>query len=143
MKLKKTPPYEFVIEALESARPIVKPMFGGYGVYVGEKIVLIFYRRPDPTKEQWKDTGIWICTTQEHHASLKYDFPAMRSIAMFSDGGPSGWQTLPEEDPGFEEAALLVCRLILEGDPRIGKIPKPKRKTGKKIAKKTPARRKK
>jgi hypothetical protein len=55
----------------------------------------------------------------------------MRSIQVF--GTPvTGWQILPADAPDFEEAALRACELIAAKDPRIGKVPKPRRRSVKK-----------
>jgi hypothetical protein len=58
----------------------------------------------------------------------------MRSIRVLGSG-VTGWQVLPQEDEHFEETALRACELILAGDPRIGKIPGAKRKSGAKNTK--------
>lgn len=112
-----------MLDALDAKHPITKPMFGCTAVYVGEKIVLILRERKNPVK----DDGIWLATTHEHHASLKKDFPAMRSISIFGKK-KTGWQVLPVDHDEFEEMAMKACLLILKNDPRIGKIPRPKKK---------------
>ncbi len=94
-------------------------MFGCLAVYVGEKIVLILRDRPKKTV----DNGVWLATTEQHHESLRKEFPNMRSIAVFGKK-VTGWQVLPADAADFEETALHACDLILAGDPRIGKIPK-------------------
>lgn len=129
----KPPPYPFVLEALERGDPYTKPMFGCTAVYLGEKIVLILRDRLEPPR----DRGVWLATTEEHHASLARDFPSMRSIALFGPG-VTGWQVLPATAPDFEEAVLKACELALKGDARIGKVPKarrPKKKAGRPAAK--------
>lgn len=131
MKAKKTAPFQFVLDELESLSPYTKPMFGCTAIYVDEKIVLILRDR----ETSQEDNGIWIATTQEHHASLKREFPMMRSIQVFGPG-VTGWQVLPADDSGFEEAVLNVCSLIRDRDSRIGKIPAQK-KTKKSRAKKS------
>ena len=83
-----------------------------------DKIVLILRDKPAPEA----DNGVWIATTAEHHASLRIEFPSMRSITVLGSG-VTGWQILPASAPDFEEAALHACALILAGNPRIGKIP--------------------
>ncbi len=113
--------FEFVLEALLPAEPIVKQMFGCHAIYVGEKIVTILRDRPSHTE----DNGVWMATELEHHESLKSDFPSMRSITVF--GPTSTWQVLPLEADDFEESANKMCSFILDGDPRIGRIPKKKR----------------
>jgi hypothetical protein len=51
----------------------------------------------------------------------------MRSITVF---GPevTGWQVLPSDAPDFEESALRACELVIARDPRIGKVPKSKKR---------------
>ncbi len=126
-KTKKGKPvaFDFVVEELFAVNPVVKPMFGCHGVYVKDKIVLILRSKEGATN----DNGVWIATTHEHHESLRKDFPSMRMISVFG-GTESGWQNLPADDENFEEAVMKVCRLIMKGDPRIGKTPKPRKKNG-------------
>ena len=111
-------PHEFVLEAIASLAPYTRPMFGCLAVYVKDKIVLIL--RDKQTHRA--DNGVWLATTQEHHESLRREFPSMRSIALLGKK-ITGWQVLPTDAPDFEEAALHACELVLGGDPRIGKIP--------------------
>src|SRR5215813_3987209 len=119
LKTKKPVPHEFVLDALSSLSPRTNPMFGCLAVYVGPKIVMILRDKRDQTST---DDGVWLATTQEHHASLQGDFPNMRSIRVL--GEVTGWQNLPADAPDFEESANRACELVLRGDPRIGKIPK-------------------
>jgi hypothetical protein len=125
--MKKTsPPFEFVIEQLLRVDPVVKPLFGCHAIYVGNKIVLALRNK----EEHIQDNGVWIATSKEHYASLKKDFPSMRSISVFG-AQETGWQILPAENDDFEESVGKACTLILKGDVRIGKIPKPKKKKAK------------
>jgi hypothetical protein len=119
-------PFDFVVENLHALDPVVKPMFGAHGIYVGNKIVLILRDKDDV------DSGVWLATTVEHHKSLQKDFPNMRSIKVFGPG-ISSWQVLYKEDIDFEEKVNLACDLISKNDPRIGKIPKAKSPKKKKI----------
>jgi hypothetical protein len=120
----KPPPHEFVLDALASLAPRTNPMFGCLAVYVGEKIVLIL-RESARAKS---DNGVWLATTHEHHESLRRDFPGMRSIKVLGGGKETGWQVLRSGLPDFEDLALKAVGLIRNGDPRIGKVPKPKTK---------------
>jgi hypothetical protein len=97
-------------------------MFGCLASYVGEKIVLILRDKPTHTA----DNGVWLATTEEHHSSLRTEFPNMRSIRLLGKK-VTGWQLLPVDAPDFETAALHACDLVLAGDPRIGKIPASRR----------------
>lgn len=119
--IKKQVPFDFVLELLSPALPVIKPMFGCTGVYVGEKIVLVLRNRTDEPAAN----GVWLATTHKHHQSLRVDFPILRSIAVLGPD-PTGWQMLPVCEPTFEEAVAKACELILSGDPRIGKVPKSK-----------------
>ena len=118
IKPRKAITHEFVLEALACLAPRTNPMFGCLAVYVKEKIVLILRDKPSSPV----DNGVWLATTEEHHQSLRHDFPRMRSIKLLGKK-VSGWQVLPVDAPDFEEAARLACELILAGDPRIGKVP--------------------
>ena len=98
-------------------------MFGCTAVYVAERIVFILRDKKD------RDNGVWVATTKEHHASLRRELPNLRSIAVFGVG-EIGWQMLPVDAEEFEPSVLLACALVRAGAPRIGKVPKPKRKAG-------------
>jgi len=100
-------------------------MFGCLAVYVEEKIVLILRDRPKTPK----DNGVWLATVAKHHASLRKEFPNMRSISLLGKQ-VTNWQILPADSADFEEASLHACALIRARDSRIGKIPKPKRRLG-------------
>jgi hypothetical protein len=122
VKQRKPVPHEFVLDAIAALSPRTNPMFGCLAVYVRhkvqEKIVLILRDKTDKTE----DNGVWLATTEEHHESLRQEFPSMRSIRVLGKK-VTGWQVLPADAPKFEEAALRACELVLAGDPRIGKVP--------------------
>lgn len=128
-KRAKAAPYEFVLDAISSLSPVTRPMFGCLAVYIEDKIVLILRDKP----KSKADNGVWLATAAEHHESLRRDFPQMRSIRVFGKKVTS-WQVLPADAPDFEEAALRACELILERDPRIGKIPKGRSYSKRRIA---------
>ena len=121
-KRRKAVPYEFVLDAIDALSPRTNPMFGCLAIYVEDKIVLILREKPHPSA----DNGVWLATTQEHHESLRREFPHMRSIEVLGKK-ITGWQVLPADAPDFEEAALHACDLVLARDPRIGKVPKTRR----------------
>lgn len=129
---RKAVPHEFVLEAIAPLSPETRPMFGCLAVYVKEKIVLILRDKHDGAA----DNGVWLATTEEHHQSLRRDFPSMRSIRVLGKK-VTGWQVLPADAEDFEQAAMRACELVLAGDTRIGKVPgarraarsKPKRGT--------------
>ncbi|MDE3197632.1 MAG: hypothetical protein KGN84_14885 [Acidobacteriota bacterium] len=130
IKPRKAVPFEFVLDALGDTVTRTNPMFGCLALYVREKIVLVLR-----DKAGGRDNGVWLATTVEHHESLRAEFPNMQSIGVLGRD-VTGWQILPAEAPDFEEAALRACELIAAGDRRIGKVPKPKRRS--KTTKKKP-----
>jgi hypothetical protein len=126
---KSGPKFPFVLEELQDSvlapRVRTRAMFGSHAVYVDERIIFIL-RQKDDSKTR-RDNGVWVATQPEHNESLRRDFPALRPIEFFAKRGRTaftGWLNLPDTDDGFEEAALSLCRLVIAGDPRIGKIPK-------------------
>lgn len=128
-------PHAFVLDAIADALPDTRPMFGCLAVYVEDKIVFILRDKPDAMQ----DNGVWLATTEEHHASLRRQFPNMRSIQVLRKK-VTGWQVLPADALDFEETALRACDLVLARDPRIGKVPgtrRASRSRGKKTAKRS------
>lgn len=116
-------PFRFLLDELDALNPTVKPMFGCFGIYIGEKIVCSVRSK----ETQTQDNGIWVSTRAQHHESLRKIFPSMRSIQVLGNG-ETNWQIIPEEADDFEEEAFKLCSLIAKGDERIGNIPKPKKK---------------
>jgi hypothetical protein len=125
IKQRKPVPYEFVLDAIAPLSPNTRSMFGCLAVYVEDKIVLILRDKRDETE----DNGVWLATTEEHHQSLRREFPNMRSIRLLRKQ-VTGWQVLPADAQDFEEAALRACDLVLARDPRIGKVPGARRASG-------------
>ncbi|WP_413288776.1 hypothetical protein [Bdellovibrio sp. HCB337] len=132
-KIKKPIPFDFVLHEIESANPHTKPMFGAYGVYIGNKMVFILRER----EKSPEDNGVWLPVVEGFHEELQKIFPSMRSLAMFGPG-PTGWQVLPVDAEDFEEAVLKACELVLQDDPRIGTTPKIRTKKKKKAIKAKP-----
>jgi hypothetical protein len=137
IKQRKAVPHEFVLDAIAPLSPETRSMFGYLAVYVQDKIVLILRDKRDGTA----DNGVWLATTEEHHQSLRREFPNMRSIQVLGKK-VTGWQVLAADTKDFEEAAMRACELVLAGDPRIGKVPGARRasRSGVKQAARSPKR---
>jgi hypothetical protein len=125
VKERKLVPHEFVLDAIAPLSPRTRSMFGCLAIYVQDKIVFILRDKRDQTA----DNGVWLATTEEHHQSLRREFPNMRSIQVLGKK-VTGWQVLPADAQDFEDAALRACELVLAGDPRIGKVPGARRASG-------------
>jgi hypothetical protein len=126
---KSGPKFPFVLEELQDSilapRLRTRAMFGSHAVYVDERIIFILRQKDDP--KTLRDNGVWVATQPAHNESLLRDFPALGPIELFAKRGRTGftgWLNLPDTDDTFEEAVLSLCRLVIAGDPRIGKIPK-------------------
>src|SRR5580692_9869596 len=125
---KSGPKFPFVLEELQDSilapRVRTRAMFGSHAVYVDERIIFILRQKDDP--KTLRDNGVWVATQPDRNESLLRNFPALRPIELFAKRGRTGftgWLNLPDTDDSFEEAALSLCRLVIAGDPRIGKIP--------------------
>ncbi len=121
---RKPVPHEFVLEAVAAVTTNTRSMFGCLAIYVEDKIVFALREKAADTA----DNGVWLATTMEHHESLRREFPNMRSIRVLGKD-VTGWQLLPSDAADFEESALRACELVIKRDPRIGKVPKGKRRT--------------
>ena len=122
-------PFPFVLDLLFSADPFTRPMFGAHAVYIREKLMLIVRNRESHPEAN----GVWIATRKEHHESLRKEFPTMHSVYILSDGkAETEMQMIHIDDENFEPLVTRACELILKNDPRIGKIPKERKKKVKK-----------
>jgi hypothetical protein len=127
---RKSPPYPFILEALDPLHPEVRPMFSGHAVYIGDKIVAMLR---DHAKSP-QDNGMWLVlseTTDPASPALRKEFPSIRKIDLLG-GAIRHWLILPADSPGFESESLHACDLILARDTRIGRIPesrKPRTRT--------------
>jgi hypothetical protein len=127
---RKSPPYPFILEALAPLHPEVRPMFSGYAVYIGDKIVCMLR---DSIKSP-EDNGLWLVfadafETSDDPSALHHEFPSIRPIKLLQDK-IKHWLILPADSPNFESESLQACDLLLAHNPRLGRIPesrKPRR----------------
>jgi hypothetical protein len=118
---RKSAPYPFILEALAPLEPEVRPMFSGFAVYVGEKIVLMLR---DSLKHP-EDNGIWLVFSETANladAGICRDFPSLRLIGSLA-GKIAHWRLIPADSPTFESEAQHACELLLKHDPRFGRVP--------------------
>ena len=113
--------HDFILDYLYPLVPRIKNMFGNHSIYIGEYI----YLATRNSEKNTLDNGIWIGTKLEHHESLKAEFPSITHLRFYKI---KKWLLLPVDAADFEEVAIALCELIKAGDPRIGVLPKPKKK---------------
>jgi hypothetical protein len=126
-KPKQKTPHAFVVEALMPLNPEVRRMFSGFAVYLGERIVCMLR---DHLKSP-RDNGVWLVLsdgTDPADPALRREFPSIRSIELLGDK-IGHWLLIPSDSPSFETEVLHACDLLLRYDPRIGRIPKSRRKS--------------
>ena len=118
---RRSAPHPFILEALASLEPEVRPMFSGFAVYVGNKIVLMLRDSP----KHPEDNGAWLVfseTADMADPGIRRDFPSIRLIGLL--GGKIGhWRLIPADSPTFESEALYACELLLKRDARFGRVP--------------------
>ena len=114
-------PYPFILEALAPLEPEVRPMFSGFAVYAGEKIVLMLRDCP----KHPEDNGVWLVFSETANLAdpgIRQDFPSLRLIDLLG-GKIAHWRLIPADSPTFESEALHACELLLTHDWRFGRIP--------------------
>jgi hypothetical protein len=118
---RRSAPYPFILEALAPLEPEVRPMFSGFAVYVGEKIVLMLR----DSLKQPKDNGVWLVFSEAANLAdpgVRQDFPSLRLIDLLG-GKIAHWRLIPADSSTFESEALYACELLLKHDLRFGRIP--------------------
>jgi hypothetical protein len=118
---RRSAPYPFIIEALAPLEPEVRPMFSGFAVYVGEKIVLMLR----DSLKQPEDNGVWLVFSETANLAdpgIRLNFPSLRRINLLG-GKIAHWRLIPADGSTFESEALHACELLLKHDGRFGRVP--------------------
>ena len=129
-----------IFEPLEADPSLIyKPMFGGLAVYFNGLMVACLME--DPAQHTYKDKkadypiwfGMLICTSHEYHESLIEDFPE-----LFPHPVLPKWLYLRmlDDEADFRLSARKIINRIYKLDPRIGIVPKKRKKKTKKKTKK-------
>jgi hypothetical protein len=124
-KPKQNPPHAFVLEALAPLDPEVRRMFSGFAVYLGDRIVCMLRNH----SKSPRDNGLWLVlseSTDPADPGLRREFPSIRSIGLLGNK-IRHWLLIPSDGPDFESEALHACDLLLNHDPRLGRIPASRR----------------
>lgn len=110
--------HAWIWEPLESEPGFVlRSMFGAKAVYLDGKIVLCCSAGEEP----W--CGLLVPTDREHHDALRTEFPALVVHSVLGK-----WLYLPESAGAFERTATALVTLVRRRDPRVGVVPKPKKR---------------
>jgi hypothetical protein len=108
----------WVFDAFEGdSTYLCKRMFGSDAAYIDGLLCLVAADREKP----WN--GLLVCTSQERHASLVDELPALRAHPVLGK-----WLYVPQDDPAFEDTVERLIALVLARDPRIGVEPKPRKR---------------
>jgi hypothetical protein len=124
-KPKQKPPHAFVLEALAPLNPEVRRMFSGFAVYLGDRIVCMLRDH----KKSPQDNGVWLVLSESTNPAdpdLGREFPSIRPIDLLGNK-IRHWLLIPSDSPGFDVEALHACDLLLDQDPRLGRIPQSRR----------------
>jgi hypothetical protein len=119
---RRSAPYPFILEALAPLEPEIRPMFSGFAVYAGDKILVMLRDSP----KYPKDNGVWLVfseTAKLDDPKIRRDFPSLRLIDLLG-GKIAHWRLIPADSSTFESEALHACDLLLKHDARFGRVPK-------------------
>jgi hypothetical protein len=115
-------PFEFILDYLLPIQTEVRPFFGMFSIYSGQKLLLMLR---DRTNEP-EINGIWVCLNKGH-AALKAEMPGLRPYPGTAGGKKdNGWLQIHPDLDNFEQLAIRICEMVAHRDPRIGRIPRPR-----------------
>jgi hypothetical protein len=110
--------HQWLWEPLETEPTfILRTMFGAKASYLDGKLMFCFCAGEEP----WR--GMLVSTDRTRHAALQAEFPELTPHPILPK-----WLYLPETSDRFERTAACLVALARRRDPRIGIIPKPKKR---------------
>jgi len=116
-------PFDFILDYLVRIETTIKPFFGMFSIYAGQKLLLILRDR----KNEPELNGIWVPTNKDGLESLKTELPTLRQIyAIGKAKSAAVWLLLPDTAADFERTAITLCDLLVHRDQRIGRLSKPR-----------------
>ena len=114
----KTFDHEWVFEAFAGHRTFfTKRMFGGLAVYVFERQMLVLVELTKTGRWTWH--GVLICTSHEHHASIRAEFPALTPHPVLRK-----WLYIDSTHEDFDTTMAAVATRIARDDARFGIVPR-------------------
>lgn len=116
-------PLQWLVEPLlDEPTFVLKAWFGGRTVTLHGRHHLVLTTQGEP----WQ--GLLVCTSREHHASLRDEFPALVQHPVLGK-----WLYLSEAVATFEVDARRLVQRVRARDPRLGILPSKKKKRAKRI----------
>src|SRR5271170_953953 len=114
----KTFAHEWIFEPfVDHPTFFTKRMFGGLAAYLFKRQMLLLV---EPTKSgRWNWHGILVCTANEHHASMRAEFPALRPHEVLGK-----WLFIDSTHDDFESTMEAVAKRVAGNDPRFGVLPR-------------------
>jgi hypothetical protein len=109
-KIKPKNPLLWIFEPLEDdPRFVLRKLFSFDAAYLDDRL----YLAVAGGKEPWN--GLLVCTSREHHAALKKQYPQLVSHKVLGK-----WLYLSQSNPAFESVAVELAALARKRDPRLG-----------------------
>ncbi|HEY1904365.1 MAG TPA: hypothetical protein VGG56_18190 [Terracidiphilus sp.] len=109
-KIKPKNPLLWIFEPLEDdPHFVLRKLFSFDAAYLDNRL----YLAVAGGKEPWN--GLLVCTSREHHAALKKQFPQLVSHKVLGK-----WLYLSQSNPEFESTAVELAALARKRDPRLG-----------------------
>jgi len=109
-KIKLKNPLLWVFESLEEdPRFVLRKLFSFDAAYLDGRL----YLAVAGGKEPWN--GMMVCTSREHHASIRRQFPQLASHKVLGK-----WLYLSQSHPEFESVAVELAAMARKRDPRLG-----------------------
>jgi hypothetical protein len=109
-KIKTKNPLLWIFEPLEDdARFVLRKLFSFDAAYLDGRL----YLAVAGGKEPWN--GMMVCTSREHHASLRKQFPQLAPHKVLGK-----WLYLSQSHAEFESVAVDLAELVRKRDPRLG-----------------------
>jgi hypothetical protein len=107
----------WILDAFERDPTFVrKRMFSMDAAYIDGRLCIT----AGDHKEPWN--GMLVCTSQDHHASLIEEMPALQVHPVIRK-----WLYISQAHAEFETVVERVVSIALARDPRVGVEPQPKR----------------
>ncbi len=117
-KSKPEHPLQWLVEPLAGEPTFeLKAWFGGRTVTLHGRHHLVLTAQDEP----WQ--GVLVCTSHEHHASLRAEIGALVPHPILGK-----WLYLSEAVETFERDARRLVHCVQQRDPRLGILPSPKKK---------------